>query len=51
MANIEHIEAQPEGHPGLLAFLYLLAAGVAGTICAFSPFAHFVLPIVPRIGG
>ena len=50
MANIDNIEAQPEGRPGL-AFCWLLAAGVAGTICAFLPLTHFMLPVLPGIGG
>jgi hypothetical protein len=35
MSNL-HIEARPKGHPLSWAWAGLLAAGLAGTICAFA---------------
>jgi hypothetical protein len=35
MTNI-WLEAPPKGRPELWAFLWLVAAGVAGTICGFA---------------
>lgn len=44
MANVENVEAQPEGRRGLMAFLWLLTAGLAGAILALSPATHFLAP-------
>jgi hypothetical protein len=35
MPNV-YIEARPKGRPALWAFVWLLAAGIAGPICAFA---------------
>lgn len=36
-----HIEARPKGRLVLSAFVWLLAAGLAGTICGFAATGHF----------
>jgi hypothetical protein len=45
MPNVVYLETESKSRPELRAFLWLLAAGAAGTFCAFLPTARFLLPV------